>query len=72
MDIVTGNFYRATLAASMPAGPMGIDKGQKGRSPPFIFLPNTIDVGRRACVRGWGANSEINFMNSNQVNYQQL
>ena len=39
MDIVTGNFYRATLAASMPAGPMGIDKGQKGRSPLLFLYP---------------------------------
>ena len=36
MDIVTENFYRATLAASMPAGPMGIDKGQKAGAP-FYF-----------------------------------
>ena len=45
-------------AAHMPAGPMGIDKGLKDQSPPFIYLPNTIDVGRRAGGWGWGVNPE--------------
>ena len=38
MDIVTENFYRATLAASMPAGPMGIDNGLIRPEPPFYFI----------------------------------
>ena len=42
----------------LPAGLMGIDKGQKDQSP-LLYFYLTIDVGRRVSAWGSGADSEI-------------
>ena len=56
MDI--GNLSCDAPAVHLPAGLMGIDKGQKDQSP-LLYFYLTIDVGRRVSVWGSGADSEI-------------